>query len=185
MTELPSLDEFRPYLQTLARIQLAQGVRARLDASDIVQQTMLQAHQAWDSFRGASDQELTAWLRQILARNLAHALRDHQRDRRDVRREQSLQDSLAKSSARMIDLLCAGDTGPDQRVERAERLLELADALGRMLPDQRTAIELHYLQELSVHDVASNMDRSVAAVGGLLHRGLKSLRAILGCGSDS
>lgn len=179
MTESPNLDQFRPYLQTLARIQLAQAVRSRLDASDIVQQTMLQAHQAWGSFRGASKQEMAAWLRQILARNLAHALRDHQRGKRDVRRELSLQDSLERSSARMVDLLSAGDVGPAQRVEQAERLLKLADALEQMIPDQRTAVELHYLQELSVSDVAERMGRTVAAIGGLLHRGLRSLRGIL------
>jgi DNA-directed RNA polymerase specialized sigma24 family protein len=67
------LEHYRDYLRLLAR----------LDPSDIVQQTLLQAHQALDQFQGEGDAALAAWLRQILARNLAMALRDHARAKRD------------------------------------------------------------------------------------------------------
>lgn len=181
MTELPEeLEAFRSYLNVLARTQLARPLQRRLDASDIVQQTMLQAHQARETFRGASPGELAAWLRQILARNLAQALRDHQRDKRDLRREQSLETNLNTSSARLNDLLGADQTAVEDRAERGETLLQLAIALEQMPPDQRDAIELHYLHELPVSVVAERMERSVAAVGGLLHRGLKRLRGLLG-----
>jgi RNA polymerase sigma-70 factor (ECF subfamily) len=176
MAEPPLLDQYRPYLRVLARIHLAGSLQARLDASDIVQQTMLQAHQAIQSFRGSTDAEMSAWLRQILAHNLNHALRDHQRGKRDIRREQSLEAQLHRSSARMLDLLSNGERRPEARVEQREALLQLATALEDIGEDQRTAIELHYLQELPVSEVAERMDRSVSAVGGLLHRGLKSLR---------
>lgn len=73
------LGQYRSYLRFLAQLQLAPEIRVRLDPSDLVQQTLLQAHQGWGEFRGRTRAELAAWLRQILARCLAHAVRDHTR----------------------------------------------------------------------------------------------------------
>ena len=70
-----ALDKYRPYLLMLARLQFDEKLQAKLDASDIVQQTLLEAHQAIGDFRGQSDGEKAAWLRRILARNFADELR--------------------------------------------------------------------------------------------------------------
>jgi len=180
MTDLPDdLEVFRPYLNVLARTQLASSLQRRLDASDIVQQTMLHAHQAQKTFRGASKRELASWLRQILAHNLAHALRDNLRDKRDLRRERSLEAELNASSVRLNDLLGDEQTAVEERTARDETLLHLALALDQMPTEQRKAIELHYLQELPISEVANQMEKSLTAVGGLLHRGLKQLRKLL------
>src|SRR5262245_64501746 len=68
------LNRFRPYLQMLARMQFDDVLQAKLDESDIVQQTLMEAHQSLGNFRGTSDREKAAWLRRILARNLADEL---------------------------------------------------------------------------------------------------------------
>lgn len=175
-----NLERFRAYLRLLARMQLHPRLRSKMDASDIVQQTMLQAHRALGAFRGRSEAELAAWLRQILARNLTHAIRDHSRDKRDVSKERSLeqafQGGVDASSARLEAWLAADQTSIGAKAIRNERLLQLAEALETLPPAQRDAVELHYWQGVAIGEIAERMEKSPAAVAGLLHRGLKSLK---------
>src|SRR5947208_15558759 len=74
-SSLPGLERYRSYLMLSARVQVTPHLRDPVDVSGIVQQTFLEAHQNIASFRGRSSEQLAAWLRQILARNLADALR--------------------------------------------------------------------------------------------------------------
>src|SRR5499427_10437068 len=115
-----NLEACRDYLRLLARAGLDPRLHAKLDPSDIVQQTLLEAHKDLADFRGQSPEELRSWLRQVLARNLANALRDFRRDRRDVAREQALDELAARSSARVEAWLAAEQSSPSQRAERAE-----------------------------------------------------------------
>jgi RNA polymerase sigma-70 factor (ECF subfamily) len=173
------LERFREYLLLLARLQLDPRWQAKLDPSDVVQQTLLQAYQARDQFRGQSAAELAAWLRQILARVLANVARDLGRDKRDVGRERSLEAALEESSARLEGWLAAEQSSPSESVERHERLLRLAEALAQLPKDQREAVTLHHLQGWSLAELAKHLGRSEAAVAGLLHRGFKKLRELL------
>src|SRR5262249_42221775 len=68
---------YREYLTLLASVQLGQRLRGKVDAADVVQETFLEAHRDFAQFRGATEAELTAWLRQVLARNLANLLRHY------------------------------------------------------------------------------------------------------------
>ena len=173
------LEGFREYLLMLARLQLDPRWQAKLDPSDIVQQTLLQAHQARDQFRGHTTAERAAWLRQILARVLSNAVRDLSRDKRDLGRERSLEAALEASSARLEAWLAADQSSPSESVERHEQLLRLAEALAELPHDQREAVTLHHLQGWSLAELAKHLDRSESAVAGLLHRGFKKLRDIL------
>jgi RNA polymerase sigma-70 factor (ECF subfamily) len=171
------LERYRDYLRLLAGLQLDPRLRGRIDASDMVQQTFLQAHQALGGFRGTTDGELAAWLRQILARNLAHAIRDHGRDRRrDVGRERSLEAALDASSVRLEGWLAAEQSSPSQQADRNEQLLRLAGVLAGLPEAQREAIVLHYWQGWTTVEIGQHLERTPAAVAGLLKRGLKELR---------
>ena len=173
------LDRYRDYLLLLARAQLPDWVRGELDASDLVQQTLLVAHRDRDQFRGTSGAELAGWLRTILGHRLSNAVRDLRRDKRDVGRVRSLEQSLAESSARLEDWLAQSSLSPAERADRTEQLLRLAAVLVRLPDAQRRAVELRYLQGLSVKAVAAAMGRTPAAVGGLLHRALVELQALM------
>ena len=173
------LDGFRDYLRLLARARLDPRLAAKLDPSDIVQQTLLEAHQERAAFRGGTRAELAAWLRQVLARNLANALRDFRRDKRDVARERGLDAILAESLARADDWLAAEQSSPSERVERQEDLARLAAALEALAEPQREVVVLRHLHGWSLHDIARHLGRSRAAVAGLLHRGLQQVRSVL------
>lgn len=173
------LDAYRDYLRLLARTQLAPRLQAKLDASDIAQQTILQAHQARDQFRGRTEAEKLAWLRAILANVLAAATRRFVTKARDVGRERSLEADLDLSSSRLESLFAADQSSPSQRAVRGEELLRLAAALTQLSEEQRQVVELHYLKGMQMADVAEQMGRSRAAVVGLLFRGIKKLRQML------
>jgi RNA polymerase sigma-70 factor (ECF subfamily) len=177
-----ALERYRDYLRLLARLHLDPWLRGKLDPSDVVQQTFLQAYRALDQFRGKSEAELAGWLRQILAHTLAQAGRDLGRAKRDVRQERSLEAALDASSARLGQWLVADQSSPSQRADRNEQLLRVAAALATLPEAQREAVVLHYWQEWPVGEIAAHLGRTPAAVAGLLKRGLKQLRQQLQAG---
>jgi RNA polymerase sigma-70 factor (ECF subfamily) len=171
-----ALDRFRSYLMLLARVRLDPRLQRKLDASDVVQQTMLEAHQGLPHFRGRSLEEQGAWLRQILARNLANAIRDLGRGKRDIRRERSLEAELNESASRLGNWLAADQSSPSAQVHRQERALRVAEALNGLPESQREAVVLRYWQCYSLAEIGEQLGCSTAAVTGLLQRGLKKLR---------
>ncbi len=172
-------ERFRGYLRVLARMQLDDRLRSKLDPSDIVQQTLLQAHRGLGEFRGRSDAEMAAWLRQILARNLSHAVRDFGRDKRNVARERSLRAAVDASSARLEAWLVADQSSPSHQAMRNEQLFVLCEALEQLPPAQREAVQLHYWQGCTLAEIAQRLDRTPAAAAGLLKRGMRKLRELL------
>jgi RNA polymerase sigma-70 factor (ECF subfamily) len=173
------LESYRDYLRLLARLHLDPRLRGKLDPSDVVQETLLKAHEKFDQFRGTSDAELAGWLRQILANTLAETARRYSAGPRDVAREQSLEQALEESSVRLERWLAVDGPVPGERAERAEQLVRLAGALARLPQDQRQAVELHHLKGRPVAEIAEELGRSPSAVGSLLYRGLKNLRELL------
>ena len=174
-----SIEAHRDYPLLLARLQLGSRLRAKLDASDVVQQAILQAHESRDQFRGRTEGEWLAWLRVILANALAAAARRFGSLARDAGRERSLEIEMEHSASRLERLLAADQTSPSERAVRGEDLLRLAQALATLPEDQRRVVELHYLEGLTVAEVAERIGRSRPAAVGLLFRGLKRLRESL------
>jgi RNA polymerase sigma-70 factor (ECF subfamily) len=175
-----SLEAYRDYLRLLAGVQLDPRLRGKLDPSDLVQETLARAHEKAEQFRGSTEAERAAWLRQILSNQIAAAVRRHlAAGKRDAGRERSLNAAVEQSSARLEALLAADQTSPSERAVRHEELHRLAEALARLPEDQRRAVELHHLHGLAVEDMAHELGRSESAAGGLLRRGLKRLRELM------
>jgi RNA polymerase sigma-70 factor, ECF subfamily len=173
------LEQFRDYLRLLARLRLDPRLRAKLDPSDVVQQTLMEAHQGLEKFRGRTFAERAAWLRQILARNLANAVRDLGRDKRDVARERPLDAAAAESASRLEAWLAAEQSSPSERAQREEEAVRLAQALTTLPEAQREVVLLRHCQGWSLADISRHVGRSPSAVAGLLHRGLQHLRTQL------
>jgi RNA polymerase sigma-70 factor (ECF subfamily) len=177
-------EQFRSYLRLLAGLQVGARLRAKLDPSDLVQVALLKAHQARAGFRGSTSAEMAAWLRQILARTLADALRDLGRECRDVARERSLESELDESSARLERWLVDSGLAPCDVAERNEQLLQLAEALTELPEPQRQAVLLRYYEDRPLPEIAQRLKRSRAGVASLLRRGLSRLREHLGQGAE-
>jgi RNA polymerase sigma-70 factor (ECF subfamily) len=171
-----TLESYRDYLRLLARLHLEPRLRGKLDPSDLVQQTLLQAHRHRDQFRGRSHPEMAGWLRTILANTIAEGLRRFGRQQRDVTLERPLEAELEASSSRLEAWLADQHSSPSEQAIRQEQLLRLSDALAQLPDDQQQAVELHHLKGLALADVAREMQRSKESVAGLLYRAIKKLR---------
>jgi RNA polymerase sigma-70 factor, ECF subfamily len=175
-----TIEKFRPYLSILAQTKFQAKLQSKLDTSDIVQQTMLQAYQSFEQFRGKTEAELAGWLRQILANIISRSLRDLGRGKRDIQRERSIDAELQQSSMRLGGLLADnGQVTPSQNVMRDEIAAKLAGALMELPDDQRQAILGKYWHGLASTEIGDQLSRSPEAVAGLLYRGLKRLREIM------
>jgi RNA polymerase sigma-70 factor (ECF subfamily) len=174
------LQLYRNYLTVLATTQLDRRLRPRMSPSDIVQETMLAAHRDFGQFRGGTERELLAWLRQILINCLYRAYETHfKARRRDVRCEVSLDRvsaALDQSAIRLGHALADRGPSPSAPVRERERAVTIADQLAKLRPDYREVIVLRNLQGLSFEEVAQRMDRKPGAVRMLWLRAMEKLR---------
>jgi RNA polymerase sigma-70 factor (ECF subfamily) len=171
-----AVEDYRDYLHLLARLQLDPRLAGKIDPSDVVQQTLVKAHQNRAQFRGQTAAEQVGWLRRILSNTLIDAARKFGRE---LDLEQPLEQRLHDSSARLEGWLAADQSSPSEAAHRQEQLLRVARALGELPDDQRTAIELHHLRDQPVADIARALGRTEASIAGLLRRGLKRMRELL------
>jgi RNA polymerase sigma-70 factor, ECF subfamily len=173
----PGLERFRSYLRLLAEAYLGRGGWREIDASDVVQQTLLDAHK--DRGQVRTDAERVAWLRRLLACNIADAARYHGRAKRDAGRVRSLEQALAGSSSRLESWLAADESSPSERAQRNEEVLRLSDALAKLPEDNRRALVLRHCQGLSLEEISATLGRTPQAGAGLLKRGLAELRELM------
>jgi RNA polymerase sigma-70 factor (ECF subfamily) len=174
-----SLEAYRDYLRLLARLQLPADLRSKVDPSDVVQETLIRAHQKVGQFRGRTEAELAGWLRRILLNQLTQVLRKFATPAPDRTLERLLEKSLEESSARLEAWLVSDHSSPSEQAIRHEELLDLSDTLAQLPENQRIALELKHLQSWSVEAISRQMQLSKSAVGGLLRRGMKRLRELM------
>lgn len=171
----------RNYLGLMARTQVEGRIRNRVDPSDLVQQTLLEAYRAFPRFNGATEGEWLAWLKQILNHNAADFVRYHQTGKRQAKKEVHLdnQPSDASTPGGMANLSDSIET-PSQELMRKERELQLADAIAQLAPDYQEVIILRNLQRLPFDEVAQRMERSRPAAQMLWMRAIHKLQEVLG-----
>jgi RNA polymerase sigma-70 factor (ECF subfamily) len=176
------LDAYRNYLVLLAKTQIDEKLRARVNPSDLVQETMLGACRDFAKFHGRNERQLLAWLRQILINRLHVFVQQHVlAEKRDVRREVSLEEVgrvLKRSAASVDSRVVAANVAltPSAIAMQRENAVLLADQLAQMSPQYREVIELRNLRGLPFDEVGRRMNRTAAAARMLWLRAIRQLR---------
>src|SRR5262249_20095326 len=175
------LELYRRYLALIARMQIGSRLQGKVDESDLVQETFLEAHRNFERFRGTSEAQFVSWLRQILAAQMANLLRRYLgTQERDIRLEREIADAIDRSSVALDRALVESMSSPSQQAARREQAVLLADALSQLPADYREVIVLRHLEGLTFPQVAERMGRSVDSVEKLWLRGVTRLRQVVG-----
>ncbi len=156
-------------LTRMAERQLDQGLRAKVNPSDIVQATMARMIGGFADFRSSSSAEFYAWLNSILKNEIRTARRDLRRQCRDVRRERS--NELMQGPA-----LVSSAATPSSIVARDENIQRFRQVMKELPEAYATVIQLRGIEELPFVEVARKMNRSVDAVSKLFQRALIAMQ---------
>lgn len=168
------LEAARGYLRLLAQRELGCQLQARLDGSDLVQQTFASALENFENFEGNNIAVFLAWIQVINKRKVRDAIREHAgAGKRDQRRE------LPQGVDSQLFDPPATTSSPSQRLMDKEQSLQLAISMQAVTDEQREALRLRHIEGYSLAEIAEEMNRSRSAVAGLLARGLQELRRIM------
>ena len=170
------LAKYRPLLLLQAR-QLQQDKRllVRFDWSDLVHETLLEAHRDLGKFKGKTEAELIQWLRQILTHTAFDRARHDRAGRRDVRLERTLEMALGDSSASVDKFLADRNPSPSEQIRKQEFQVHLAEAIEQLPPRQRAVFIGRDVLGRSILDLAADLQLTRQAVVGLLNRAHKKL----------
>lgn len=171
------LDSYRSYLSVLADIEIGRRLQQKVDASDIVQETFLEAHRQFPNFQGEVEPQLTEWLRTILAGTLANTVRRYfGTQARNVRLERELADDLNHSSCLLAAWVVDPGPPPSDNVAQNEQTWLVVNGLAQLSEDYRRVLILRHLDGLAFSQIAAQMGRSVDSVEKLWVRGLAKLK---------
>ena len=175
------LELYRNYLSLLARVQIGRRLQGKIDAADVVQETFLEAHRNFSNFRGRTEAEFVAWLRQILAARLSNLVRHYLGTKgRDVRLERAVTHEIDESSAVLSEQFVSRQDSPSKHAVRREHAVMLADALNRLPADYREVIVLRHLEVIPFAEIVRRIGRSEDSAQKLWVRGLARLRHEMG-----
>lgn len=171
------LEHFRSYLKLIASHEIGSKLGAKLDASDVVQDTFLDAHRYFENFQGESVTQFTAWLRSVMAGVMANYMRRYLGTKaRDIRLEKQLAADLDNSAAMLSELLVASTSSPSQNIMRDEQTVQLAKAMSNLSADYQSVLTLRHIEGLTFPQIATRLNRTVDSVEKLWLRAVVQLR---------
>jgi RNA polymerase sigma-70 factor (ECF subfamily) len=177
------LRKYFRYLNSLSRGHLDDRIGIRVSASDIVQDTLLEAHRDFEKFSGTTIEEFTGWLRKILFNNLSTAIEKHVlADKRDVRKQRSLDQKVGQADQSQPGLgrfLEQDITSPSTPMQRDESLGQLLMAIDQLPEDYQRVIRMRHFDDLSFNEIAERLDRNSGAVRMMWVRAVEKLRTCL------
>jgi RNA polymerase sigma-70 factor (ECF subfamily) len=176
------LEAYRPRLRQLIRLRLDRRLAARLDPSDVVQESLAEAAEKLSEYLRTRPMPFYPWLRSLALERLITMYRWHIRTReRSVRREERAFPLLPdESAAELAERLCAKGSSPSQRLAGSEARAKVRDALARLGERDRELLVLRHLEQLSIREIAGVLSISEGAVKVRHVRALERLRDLLG-----
>jgi RNA polymerase sigma-70 factor (ECF subfamily) len=171
------LSSYERYLKLLAQVQIGRALRSKLDASDIVQETFLEAHKSIHRFEGTNGDQFIAWLKSILAKRLANTMRHYLGTQaRDIRLEERIENSLDHSSMSLAGMVAVQNSSPSHHVSKKEQSQLMAEALLRLPDDYREVIMMRHLEGMTFPEIAAAMNRTEGSAEKLWLRGMAKLK---------
>jgi RNA polymerase sigma-70 factor (subfamily 1) len=180
-----TLERYQAYLQCLTYIQVDPRLWRRFGWSEIVNRTLMEAHQELHLLEALDEADRNRRLRRMLMNNLLQRIEHERAQRRDYHREVALDEALAGSSCNLQRWLEADSASPVERAVAIEDKVRLAKALMRLPEREREALILQKYHDRTLAQIAEHLDCTEGAVAGLHARGLKRLHQFLtDSGSD-
>jgi RNA polymerase sigma-70 factor (ECF subfamily) len=174
-----ALARYSAYLEALAAIQVSPRLRAKFGASDVIQETLMEALRDRDRLRAMGEPERLRYLRKMLLNNLRDQIALFTAQARDVDRERQLAEEADASSVRVGQWLAREETPPLERMERCERAERLLEALAELPERERQAVVLQRFHGWKLQEIADQLGCTIGAIAGLQARGLRRLRELL------
>jgi RNA polymerase sigma-70 factor (ECF subfamily) len=169
-----ALQAYRAYLLLIAQQELDPELRAKGGASDLVQETFIDAQRLLGTFTGTTEQPWAAWLRQLLLNNLADFVRRYRStDKRRVSRE--VGQPAGDSEAERAGEATTDTPSPSVTAMAAEQSAALERALDRLPEDYREVLLLRYQGDQSFEEIGRRLGRSANAARKLWLRALRKL----------
>jgi len=166
------LQTFRQYLAIIAEHGLRGDMQAKVDRSDVVQETFLEAQRDFASFRGRGRDQFEAWLRRLLLNNLLNERRKY----RDTQKRDSKSElPLDRCDTQQQMQLVSADTSPTQRAVRNEETARLEQAMSTLPAHYREIILLRNHESLSFVEIGRRLGRSPDNARMLWSRAFESL----------
>ena len=163
------------YLLLIANGQMRENLQAKFGASDIVQNSLLDAHKGIDGFKGSTEAEMRAWLKQIVMHNLADEDRRYTTAQsRNVNRERSLEVITTP--------LKTSGSGITKAIQSESDKQRLAKAVNRLSARQQRVVEGRHRFGFTYQEIAEQLDISEVAARKIWSRALERLREF--CAED-
>ncbi len=163
----------------MVALRIDSRLAARVDASDVVQEAMLDAAKKLADYERERPLPLYPWLHRLAAERLAAAHRHHFRNGRCVGREEPCGSWLDPSAAMLVDQLVAGDTTPGHGLLREEQRQRVREALGRLAPADREILVMRYLEDLTFPEIAAIRGVTEGAAKMRHLRAIEKVRSLL------
>lgn len=173
---------FRERLRRMIAMRLDRRLAARVDPSDIVQETMRDAFARLSEYFADPKIDFYPWLRRIAWDRLMDVYRQHiEAQKRSVLKEQNWAPELNEQSvAELANSLITHSHNPRQQALRAELETRVLQALAQLKPHDREILVLRYLEQLDVTEIAGVLGISATAVTSRHLRALQRLRRLVG-----